>query len=1182
MENILPQKPGRIAVLFFLSLLLFILLYIGFSAGMRVGEAQILDYARQQKSRIERMVGKKIRRLKDRSLQIHRKLADGREEELSFSESEGVIFLRKGIIERYLGGIYHYEIRKSNEGDFYLTGKKKKVFFVRLLGEDVYYINLLIRLDDPPFLHTLPAGLYGTKLKYIPKAQVRETLTDKLDGMTRGSDRVYYYQSLLDGTNRQLLYTLELSRSLFRTYMNRQRTILFLALTGGFFLLQLFFALMIRSGSNQPLPLQRALFWVYLLGVGIPLFVILGYLDPHTLFFPVDGFRIQSIHQLLIMVLMIFMAISRVVKRFSPAPPTAAWLFLLSVIPVQPLLDRLFQSILIPYYRFELKIAYLSLLAVVLMILLLPYLFLRKIDRAHPPGLWIMLLSLTGVLALGFILGLDYRLIGLYLVLLLIHFPLGENKNRAGVMVIITVSVVMFMLVSKYQRMEKDNYITGSLRTVFISQNNYAKFIVRSIVNDIRSSNLNYPALFTDDQSRELEGIWQSSLAATENVPSGIFVISDRGDIINEYFYQMPYYGKEGITQLPFWCIEDRTVTVNNRRITYAVGMIKVISNSQYLGDIVIQVINSPELILRYQETGSIFLLNHRIDGRSISYIKFDSRGQVVENPGNIELDIRRGERNNWLDFSSANRTFRGYLFEDKGNTVVIYYPRSGIFFLLANYIKMLLFLFLIYSLANLGTIRRWNWKEYYYSFSLRVFVILILLSVLTGGLLSIFSVDFTSDLMNRNFQNELLKKGRIAQNIAFDMLSNDPEFSRRSLYDLSKIMNQAISLYRRMDHKYQQWDASNQRMIINNEIPIFLHSRVIRELENRNEKILLLEQEDQFNLFFRVRGYVFSIPVNVNRSIIYTQRNQYMDFITTLLFILVSFGVSAALFFRNKIMTPIHHLNNGMKEVEKGHLKSLKITPREIDLKRLYDRFNSMVEGIRIQREKISEMSRFKTLIKLGRRVAHEVKNPLTPIKLSAEQIQQSIADKNPGYEKLIKDSVEYIIDETEHLRKVSYGFLNLSKIDQLEKEWFDVSPFLKEQYLKFNLSYSQTDFAFEDRLGSRKVYWDRGKIEEILANFISNAVEAIPGGKKGRIRIMLCPGAENQVRLIIQDNGIGIDPYEIDDIFRENYSRKDLGSGLGLFISKRIVQMHGGKITITSKKNEGTRVAVILPVKC
>jgi nitrogen fixation/metabolism regulation signal transduction histidine kinase len=379
------------------------------------------------------------------------------------------------------------------------------------------------------------------------------------------------------------------------------------------------------------------------------------------------------------------------------------------------------------------------------------------------------------------------------------------------------------------------------------------------------------------------------------------------------------------------------------------------------------------------------------------------------------------------------------------------------------------------------------------------------------------------------------------------------------------------VSIYENGQHL----DSSNQRKFINAEIPIYLNSNILELLNEKNQKFVL--SNNGYSLYFKIADYIFDVEFSYNWRKIMSESSYHTDFIITLFFILAVIGFFSAFLFRNKILSPINELNRAMAEVEKGNLEKLKKIPSEIEIENLYLGFNSMVEGIRREKQNVSEISRMKAIIKLGRRVAHEVKNPLTPIKLSAEQILKSLLDKNPGYEDIIKKSVNFIMDETEHLKEVSYGFLDLSRLDEILPGEFDLLQLAREEISNFSQVYPKVNFAVNADAETCVVLLDKIKIKQVLLNLLVNSIEAI-GDKKGKINLHIKEEG-NRVLVEVIDNGSGMTEKDLDLIFKIDYSTKDIGTGIGLFIVKRIVDLHKGRIKIRSEKDRGTTVILDFP---
>jgi nitrogen fixation/metabolism regulation signal transduction histidine kinase len=260
------------------------------------------------------------------------------------------------------------------------------------------------------------------------------------------------------------------------------------------------------------------------------------------------------------------------------------------------------------------------------------------------------------------------------------------------------------------------------------------------------------------------------------------------------------------------------------------------------------------------------------------------------------------------------------------------------------------------------------------------------------------------------------------------------------------------------------------------------------------------------------------------------------------------------------------------MAEVRKGNLQPLAGIPPESELRELYLGFNSMLEGIQEQKKNVSEISKMKTLVQLGRRVAHEVKNPLTPIRLSAEQILRSLQDKGGGDREVIANAVRYIIEETEHLRRVAFGFLSLSKLDELKVEPFRLSDLVAEAISRLRAIYPEVRFSVREKGPPIDVVADRQKIKQVIDNVLTNALEAV-AGRNGEIEVAVeRSGGMAEIR--IKDNGEGISAEELERIAKEEFSSKDLGTGLGLVIARHFLERHQGGLEIHSRLGAGTTV--------
>ena len=236
-------------------------------------------------------------------------------------------------------------------------------------------------------------------------------------------------------------------------------------------------------------------------------------------------------------------------------------------------------------------------------------------------------------------------------------------------------------------------------------------------------------------------------------------------------------------------------------------------------------------------------------------------------------------------------------------------------------------------------------------------------------------------------------------------------------------------------------------------------------------------------------------------------------------------------------------------------------------------------VKDLKRHQQEIADLSKKVAWAEMAQKVAHEIKNPLTPIQLSAEHILRVYDDKSGDFEKTLRESASYIIGEVENLRRIAQEFLELSRVTSLTKEVFDmkeaigevVSPYRKiiSQRIRFREVYEGDKFQVEA---------DKSKIKIAFRNIFINALEAIRG--RGEIEIRLRAEKERLV-LVIRDSGIGMARDLVEKIFDPYFSTKDVVTGLGLPIAKRIVEDHGGTIRVESEVQKGTVITISLPRK-
>jgi two-component system nitrogen regulation sensor histidine kinase NtrY len=213
-----------------------------------------------------------------------------------------------------------------------------------------------------------------------------------------------------------------------------------------------------------------------------------------------------------------------------------------------------------------------------------------------------------------------------------------------------------------------------------------------------------------------------------------------------------------------------------------------------------------------------------------------------------------------------------------------------------------------------------------------------------------------------------------------------------------------------------------------------------------------------------------------------------------------------------------------------------------------------------------------------VARRLAHEIKNPLTPIQLSAERLRRHFAGSPPNARQLVEECTATIVGEVESLKGLVDEFSQFARMPSPRTVPTDLAQLITDTLTLYNGLFA--DVAIVERLadGTPLVRLDTEQIRRVVINLIDNAIEAID--RRGQIVVETQLDQANRVvRVIVADDGPGIPPAERDKLFLPYYSTKGRGSGLGLAIVRRIIAEHGGSIDVGDNTPRGTRFTIELP---
>ena len=226
-----------------------------------------------------------------------------------------------------------------------------------------------------------------------------------------------------------------------------------------------------------------------------------------------------------------------------------------------------------------------------------------------------------------------------------------------------------------------------------------------------------------------------------------------------------------------------------------------------------------------------------------------------------------------------------------------------------------------------------------------------------------------------------------------------------------------------------------------------------------------------------------------------------------------------------------------------------------------------------------LDKMQRMAAWREVARRIAHEIKNPLTPIKLSAQRLQRKFGDQ--VQDRVFSQSTELIIRQVEHLQQMVSEFSAFAKLPEVHPARDDVASLLEEVVALFRQSHSAITWIVTHQGDTPSFRFDREAIKRVLLNLLTNAAEALSNQEGGQVEVSLsCDVTKGWVRVQVADNGPGLSAEERSRLFEPYFSRKKGGTGLGLTIVKSLVNDHHGYVRIRANSPQGSVFVVELPM--
>jgi len=467
------------------------------------------------------------------------------------------------------------------------------------------------------------------------------------------------------------------------------------------------------------------------------------------------------------------------------------------------------------------------------------------------------------------------------------------------------------------------------------------------------------------------------------------------------------------------------------------------------------------------------------------------------------------------------------------------------------------------------------------------------MLAVLLVSFLAIgISTFFNFKSQNVAYHNNRLQRKEVAtlSSLAYFLKDKElQEFSDSSIHTLFKFKLDELADIHNLDIILYNLEgsiilSSNNEIVTSHRIPNSLNLGSLNDLINTQTRVmrrLSYEGAEYLNSY----QYVFdqnNLPFAII-SIPYFQLNEtYKRDLSTYflaltpIYIILFFIVSIIAFLLSKqIAEPIVKLSSVMRKAALAKRYMPLSWKSSDEIGRLVAQYNFMVKELEMSSEKLAQTQKESAWKEMAKQVAHEIKNPLTPMKLNVQMFERKANVADPEFPAKMKKFTTSLIEQIDTLAHIASAFSDFARMPSSNKESLNLSEIVENTISFFDPLSSSILKLDKDCF----IFADHDQIVRVLNNLLNNAIEAVSEGETPMVRVSLEKGT-HKILLQVEDNGSGI-PLELqDEIFEPNFTTKTSGTGLGLAMVKKIIDDLNGHIYFETIPNSGTTFYVSLPL--
>jgi len=523
--------------------------------------------------------------------------------------------------------------------------------------------------------------------------------------------------------------------------------------------------------------------------------------------------------------------------------------------------------------------------------------------------------------------------------------------------------------------------------------------------------------------------------------------------------------------------------------------------------------------------------------------------------------------------------------------TLIISEPERDVSALLAPFSYILLFFALLVLIFLMIAGKVFGFRlRFAVSFSSRLqwmIVIIILIIFFVAGIISVINLNS----LNKNKNKEIVSEKAHSLVVELEhklseyepLAYEDEPYVSELLLKFSQVFFTDLNVYsldgrllsttrpqifeKKLISGFMNADAYNQLSRKNNSF--YLQTEYIGNMAFMSVYLPIRNNNNEVVAYLNLP--YFSRENELNREI-----SSFISTFINIYMLIILFTILITVVVSNYVTKPLRLIKDKLRNIKLGATNEKIKWKRRDEIGDLVFEYNRMIGELAYKAELLARSEREMAWREMARQVAHEIKNPLTPMKLSTQYLEKAWNDKTGDFDERIKRYTQVMIEQIDSLSDIATAFSHFGKMPESNM----VKICMNDVLSSVITLYRSEDYDITLQLPDHALYVsaDESQMLRVFNNLLKNAQQAFDPGRRGMIHVFLS-STKGVVQVVVQDNGVGIPEEKKVKIFQPNFTTKSSGTGLGLAMVKNIVTSFNGRIWFESIENIGTTFTVELP---